>query len=180
MKPYVKLECDTVDVISAEIHAFLKDHTDVLISRTTGWVFLDTTQILTHAPALMEFFKLHKLFVNDSAVTVSYDNFPLHVDPLPVVAKINFPVMNTQGWTNYWYDIDEEEFDSLPKYTDSFGYEVEDISRANLKLIAELPDMNQPMIFNSRIVHSVVNHNGKIPRIVASFTFHNEPRDLLK
>jgi hypothetical protein len=36
------------------------------------------------------------------------------------------------------------------------------------------------VVFNSQILHSVDKISGESPRIVASFTFYNEPGDLLK
>ena len=73
-----------------------------------------------------------------------------HIDEPAVIAKINFPVSNTKGWANRWY--------------------VDDI------LVAELLDMSQPIVFNSQIEHSVEQTiASEIPRIVASFTFYNEP-----
>jgi hypothetical protein len=65
------------------------------------------------------------------------------------------PVLNTKGWSNRWFDGDQ--------------------------LIDELVDQAQPIVFNSQIPHSVVQSGEvEIPRIVASFTFHNEPVELLK
>jgi hypothetical protein len=82
-------------------------------------------------------------------------HLPKHIDELPVIAKINFPVINTQGWANRWYE--------------------------NNQLVAEVLDMKLPMVFNSQVEHSVEKTTATIiPRIVASFTFHNEPLDLLK
>jgi hypothetical protein len=41
--------------------------------------------------------------------------------------------------------------------------------------------MEQPIVFNSQIEHSVEKITANdIPRIVASFTFYNEPLDFLK
>jgi hypothetical protein len=72
-----------------------------------------------------------------------------------VIAKINFPVSNTTGWANRWY--------------------------INNELVAELLDMAQPIVFNSQIEHSVEQTTtAEVPRIVASFTFHNEPLKWLK
>ena len=74
---------------------------------------------------------------------------------MPVVAKINFPVINAQGWANRWYENDQ--------------------------LVSELLNMEYPIVFNSQIEHSVEKTTvTEIPRIVASFTFHNEPLNLLQ
>ena len=184
MKPYVELDCDNVEAISSGIYDFIKNKTDVLTSGKSGWIFLDSKQLILHVPQLMEFFKKYKLYVNDSAITLINENFPLHVDPKPVIAKINFPVINTKGWINCWYEIADEEFATLPTYTTQFGHITEDISNIELKtlkLIAEYHDMVNPIVFNSRLAHSVIKNNPQeLPRIIASFTFHNEPLELLR
>ena len=157
MKYYVELPCNNVGAISAGIYNFLQTKTDLLNTKQFGWHFIDCKQLLDHVPGLLDFFKQHKLVPRHAAVTIVTENnhLPKHIDELPVVAKINMPVLNTQGWANRWYDDDQ--------------------------LVAELLDMESPIVFNSQVLHSVEKTTAtKVPRIVASFTFHNEPLDLLQ
>jgi hypothetical protein len=157
MKYYVELPCDNIKTISAGIYNFLQTKTDVLNTEQFGWYFVDCKQLLDHVPELLDFFKQHKLVPRHAAVTIvtGNDHLPKHIDELPVIAKINIPVLNTQGWANRWYENDQ--------------------------LVSELLDMEYPIVFNSQIEHSVEKTTAtKIPRIVASFTFHNEPLDLLQ
>ena len=157
MKYYVELPCNNVGAISAGIYNFLQTKTDVLNTKQFGWHFIDCKQLLDHVPGLLDFFKQNKLAPRHAAVTVVTKNehLPKHIDELPVIAKINIPVLNTQGWANRWYENDQ--------------------------LVAELLDMESPIVFNSQVVHSVEKTTAiKIPRIAASFTFHNEPLDLLQ
>jgi len=183
-KPYVELHCKNVKEISNEIYNFLRDHTDVLASNLFGWKFLNSKELLASSSSLKKFFTERKLYVRDSAITLIDKDFPLHIDPLPVIAKINFPVINTDGWTNCWYDIADKDFSQLPTYTTEFGHITEDVSKVStdkLSLAAELKDMKMPIVFNSRMAHSVIKNNPLVlPRIIASFTFNNEPLDLLK
>jgi hypothetical protein len=157
MKYYVELPCNNVGAISAGIYSFLQTKTDLLNTKQFGWHFIDCKRLLDHVPELLDFFKQHKLVPRHAAITIVTENkhLPKHIDELPVVAKINMPVLNTQGWANRWYDDDQ--------------------------LVAELLDMESPIVFNSQVLHSVEKTTAiKVPRIVASFTFHNEPLDLLK
>ena len=122
-----------------------------------GWHFINCLELIKTSPNLSNFFKQHTLIPRHAAITVVEDSTHLskHVDELPVIAKINLPVLNTNGWANRWY--------------------VDDV------MVAELLDMSQPVVFNSQILHSVEKTTATdVPRIVASFTFHNEPLDLLK
>lgn len=146
-----------MSVISQGIYKFLQTQTNILISNQPGWHFVDCPALLKSVPELAEYFQQLKLYPRHSAVTivVNDDSLPLHVDEPPVIAKINMPVLNTKGWSNRWFDGDQ--------------------------LIDELVDQTQPIVFNSQIPHCVVQIGEvDVPRIVASFTFHNEPLELLK
>jgi hypothetical protein len=157
MKCYVELPCDNIEIISNQIYQYLKEKTDILNTTKYGWHFIDCKELLTESPALFEYFKKNSLLPRHAAVTIvtESDHLPKHIDELPVVAKINFPVLNTDGWANRWYD--------------------------NEVMIAELFDMRLPIVFNSQILHSVERTTAtNLPRIVASFTFHNEPLTWLK
>jgi hypothetical protein len=152
MKCYVELPCDNVEIISKQIYQFIKEKTNILNTTTYGWHFIDCNRLLESAPDLSNYFKTNKLVPRHAAVTIITDNthLPRHIDEKPVVAKINFPVINTNGWANRWFNGEQ--------------------------IIAELLDMDLPIVFNSQIEHSVDKTTAtKLPRIVASFTFHNEP-----
>jgi hypothetical protein len=156
MKYFVELECNDIDVISANIYKFIKDE-GVLDNINYGWNFVDCKRLLSQNTELVNFFKLHKLLPRHAAITVVTESshLPRHIDELPVIAKINIPVINTRGWANRWY--------------------------VNDTVVAELMDMQLPIVFNSQIEHSVDLINAEqLPRVIASFTFHNEPMDLLK
>jgi hypothetical protein len=158
MKCYAEFSCDNIDVISKKIYNFLETTTNIVANKQPGWHFIDCAAVVNHVPELFDFFKANKLLPRHAAITIVNDNnsLPVHVDELPVVAKLNFPVINTQGWANCWY--------------------------INNELVAEYLDMPQPIILNSQIAHSVEcrSEQAQSPRIIASFTFHNEPLEYLK
>lgn len=157
-KPFVVLPCENIVEISDGIFRYLLTKTDLLSTTVYGWHFIDKRELFDFVPNLLKFFKQHKLVPRDAAITIITNNkhLPKHVDEPPVVAKINFPVLNTEGWANRWYNEQDN-------------------------LLDEIADLSQPIVFNSQIIHSVEKTTAiKMPRIVASFTFHNEPLDLLK
>ena len=180
LKPYAELFCNDIDIIAEKMLFIIK----VKLKNSNGWLFLDSTSILNEVPELQKFFKEHKLYVKHSAVTILQSDFPLHIDVKPTIAKINFPILNTNGWVNRWYTINKEVLETCSKMIDEFGNEKEDISKlpeSELTLCAELYDFKNPIVFNSRIGHSVIQlDKHKVPRVVASFTFFNEPLHLLK
>ena len=157
MKCYAKFPCDDMQTISNGIYNYLETKTQLIGIKEFGWHFVDCNALLTHVPELMLFFKKHKLIPRHAAITIVETNNHLskHIDELPVIAKMNMPVRNTHGWANRWY-VDNT-------------------------MVAEILDLDCPIVFNSQIEHSVEKTTANIfPRLVASFTFHNEPIHLLK
>lgn len=157
MKCYQLLPCENMPEISQGIYDFLLAQTDIVQRLKPGWHFVDSKKLLTSVPKLRDYFFAEKLKVRHSAVTIvlNDDSLPIHVDELPVIAKINIPVLNTKGWSNRWWHGD--------------------------KVIDEYVDQDQPMVFYSQIPHSVVQTGPVIlPRIVASVTFFNEPLEFLR
>jgi hypothetical protein len=181
MKSYVELPCDNIDIISEKIYQFLS-----IDDLNVGWNFVNAKELLKAVPELVDFFKKYKLYVQHASVTKTIDDqtLPLHLDIPPVVAKINFPVINTQGWINQWYAINYDIINTCPLVEDQFGKlkcDLSTVDKKDLILISELFDMPKPIVFNSGIPHRVVNYSAtKFPRVVASFTFLNEPLGMLQ
>lgn len=182
MNPYKIIETpdEIVSDMAIEIYNYLKLHTNLLTFKKLGWQFFNSKDLLSKSPTVLNFFKNLKLFVKDSAITISVDDtqLPIHIDEQPVIAKINLPILNTKGWANRWYYISKEQLESCPKMLNQFNKEIYNLSGLDtLDVLAELKDMNKPIVFNSSIPHSVNKITDIIvgPRIVASFTFYNEP-----
>jgi hypothetical protein len=159
MKPYAELACDNLDLIQSEIHTFLINDTELLTNGEKNWQFLDTKKLISQSPNLTKFFLANKLYVQQASVTLLYEDLPLHLDELPMIAKINIPICNTKGWVNRWYELSEEEIAKLPKMKNQFGSEQENVSllvEQELKLAAEIYDLDKPIVFHSRIPHCVI------------------------
>ena len=183
-KPYTELECDDLDIIQSKIYNFLLQDTELLVNGSKNWQFLDTKKLMTSNPELIKFFLKHKLYVRQASVTILYEDLPLHLDTLPMIAKINIPIKNTQGWVNRWYEYSDEDIKNLPRIMNPFGDEQEDVSGldiSKLTLVGEIFNMDKIIAFHSRLPHNVINLTATIlPRLVASFTFVNQPVGLLK
>ena len=181
MKPFVEIKVDVTD-ISNEIMDYVSADNSISLHEGGPWKFLNTRNLMSNCPALLDFFKKHKLVAKDSAITYITDTNDLlmHVDEKPVIAKMNFPVLNTRGWTNKWFTVDNLE--NYPKVKNQFDSEVYDLSTATGVLLAEYHDMTYPIVFNSSIAHSVEQYadDAESPRIVASFTFYKEPIEWLE
>ena len=179
MKPYAELDCEYIADIQQELLEII--NTSIPTNDSEGWVFLNPKKLISNASHVLRFFIERKLLIQDFSVTVLTKTMSMHIDTLPMVAKINIPVANTQGWTNQWYDITQQQLDNCEKKIDPLGFEVEDISGLELPALAQIENQDKIIVFNSRIPHSVIkNTPKKLPRLVASFTFRNQPMELLQ
>jgi hypothetical protein len=180
LKAYHELACENLDVISAKVLDFIGQE---LASGQTGWIFLNTKNLLLAVPELTTFFKKLKLYPMEASITILYDDLPIHVDTLPIVAKINIPIQNTKGWVNRWYQIDKEILNNCPDIVDHLGFTKKDVSGEidDMTLTAEIFDQSKVIVFNSAYPHAVIKIDPIVtPRVILSVTFHNEPVDLLK
>ena len=79
----------------------------------------------------------------------------IHRDEPPVIAKVNFPVLNTRNTYNVWYDDYANEIDRV--------------------------ECDRPIVLRSDILHTVeIGATACYPRLQFSFCFYNEPLHLLK
>ena len=79
--------------------------------------------LIQNTPSLMEWCKTQDLKIREVALTVI--NKPvdadLHIDELPITAKINIPIQNTRGSFNRWYDIPEKMLHETKLIVNEFG-----------------------------------------------------------
>lgn len=154
--PFKKLDCENVNEISNEIYSFLVEKTNIINMDYEPWRFLTTKDFVANAPLLIKYFSSLNLKLRDIAAVVIEDETKLspHKDAPPVIAKINFPVINTLDTYNVWWDDDGNEIDRV--------------------------EMIQPIAFNASITHGVeFGKNPKFPRIVVSCMFIKQPLHLL-
>jgi len=97
------------------------------------------------------------LRIRDMSFTIYNEDINTHIhrDEPPVVAKINFPILNTKDTYNVWYDNDLNEIDRV--------------------------ECTRPIVLRSDILHTVeIGKSAVFPRLQFSFCFYNEPLHLLK
>lgn len=182
LKSYKELHCDNIDIIAEKSLKFIEE-TVGLDKQEIPWVFLNTKEVLNSVPEFLVYFKQYKLLPRDCACTILHDTLSIHIDTLPIIAKMNFPILNTTGWINRWYTANDKILNSLPTKKDPLGFDVPDVSsirKENLEIVSELKDFKTPIILNSRQLHSVEKINAlNVPRIMLTFTFFNDPWELL-
>lgn len=189
LKPFHVLDCDPLlqQTISDRTINFLRTQTDLFadLDSRSLWNKLDTRALVQSVPELIEYFKTFGLKLKEIAVTVcnSHTNAPLHIDELPVIAKINFPILNTKGSRNLWYRVPEELMSTVNPIVNKFGskfYDLKSIDLSKCEKIAEV-EISRPVVFNSQLPHMIDMSNCQaFPRLVLTCMFFNEPVDFLK
>ena len=160
MKSYHILNCDNQQKIADSLYGY---YTGITANRELKdfWNHLTRDEIQdyfsipnnpTHA-----WFEELGLKVRDMSFTIYNENIStdIHRDEPPVIAKINFPVLNTTDTYNVWYDDEANEIDRV--------------------------ECDQPIVLRSDILHTVeIGETACYPRLQFSFCFYNEPLHLLK
>ena len=160
MKSYHILDCDKQQKIADSLYGY---YVGLTANKTpTGfWNKLSRQQLIDYFSIpnnpTMRWFNDLGLRVRDMSFTLYNDKIStdIHKDEPPVVAKINFPVLNTHDTYNVWFDDYAREIDRV--------------------------ECDKPIVFRSDILHTVeISKNAKLPRLQFSFCFYNEPLHLLK
>jgi hypothetical protein len=158
MKSYFILTCENQEKIAEGLYNFLEAN-DLIETANSFWNALtrqDVIKVINTNPDLMEWFSSMNLRVRDISWTIysKQNKTSMHTDEPPVIAKINFPVLNTQDTYNIWFDKNKKEIDRT--------------------------ESTRPIVLRSNIPHTVeMGPNATYPRIQFSFCFYNEPLHLL-
>ncbi len=163
MKSYFILDCEKQQKIADNLYGFFLGIT--AHDKPKGfWNTCTREQVEQYFYSSNESLELRKWFdsmhlkVRDMSYTYwgtdSIHQVETHIDRPPVIAKINFPVLNTKNTYNTWYDEDRNEIDRV-------------------ECIA-------PIVLRSDILHGIdMGKNPKIPRLQFSFCFYKEPINYL-
>ena len=159
MKSYFILNCLNQQKIADSLYRYyieLTAHKKI----KNFWNNLDREEIKNYFSIqnleLKKWFDQMELRVRDMSFTIYNEEIQtnIHTDAPPVIAKINFPVLNTHDTYNVWYDNDGKEIDRV--------------------------ECTKPIVLRSNIPHTVeVGKFAKFPRLQFSFCFYKEPIHLL-
>ena len=160
MKSYHILDCDKQQKIADSLYGY---YVGITANRELKdfWNHLSRKEIqdyfqIPNNPC-KEWFDNLGLKVRDMSFTIYNEEIITHIhkDEPPVIAKINFPVLNTKDTYNVWFNDKDEEIDRVECVT--------------------------PVVLRSNVKHTVeIGDRAKFPRIQVSFCFYNEPLKYLK
>ena len=160
MKSYHILDCDNQQKIADSLYGY---YIGITANRKpkSFWNTLSRKEIqdyfLIPNNPCKKWFDSLELKVRDMSFTFRTEEITvgIHKDDPPVIAKINFPVLNTEDTYNVWFDDSGNEIDRV--------------------------ECNRPVVLRSNILHTVeIGKDAKYPRIQFSFCFYSEPLQLLK
>jgi len=185
LKPFHRLPCRELLQIQSEVKRWIHISRPDLLTSNHLWNKCNTVEILGASPSLVAWCSGYGLRIKELAVTVIKEpgDVGLHIDELPVTAKINVPIQNTENSYNRWYNIPKNIMDNHQPIVNMFGakyYYFKNIDYSKLQIIDEV-ELTGPIVFNSQIAHNIViGENCKMPRVVLACTFFNEPVHFLQ
>lgn len=156
LKTHHLLDCDCLEQIQQEALHWISTNTLLLESSDDFWNKIDYKHFIKQNKTLVNWCLAHNFKIREVAVLVAHskEGVPLHTDELPVIAKINFPILNTKDTYTEWC-VNDSVIDKVETLT--------------------------PMVFNSNIPHRVViGDTAQIPRVQISCMLYNEPIEYLK
>lgn len=186
MKPYHKLSCSMYMLyqIQHQVMEWINSNNPLMLQSDSLWNKIDTADLVRHTPMLLEWCKTHDLRLREVALTVMHTpvGAGLHIDELPITAKVNIPIQNTKNSYNRWYEIPEDMLAETQPIIGPFGkkfYQFKDVDYSQLNMIGEL-ELLDPVVFNSQLAHNIViGDQCKLPRVVLTCMFFNEPSHYL-
>jgi len=185
MKPYHPLTCHLLSEIQQQVLSWIRSKNPAVLASTRLWNKINTAGLITACPSLVQYCRSLDLKIREVALTIvnARKDASLHIDELPVTAKINIPILNTENTFNRWYEIPEELMASTTPVINEFGrkfYTFEDVDYSKLRLLGEI-ELLTPVVFNGQIAHNItLTNKSKFPRIVLACTFFKEPLDYLR
>lgn len=185
MKPYQVIECPDLNLIQKATLEYVEKYYPTIWQEHTLWHRIDTIAFLKQSDALLKWFKDLGLKIREVSFTVMNkdEDVALHIDELPVTAKINVPILNTKHTLNRWYSVpqslkDDKKFQFLNKFGKKYWL-FENVDLTTFEMLGEY-ELLQPIVFNSQIGHTVhVEKEASFPRLVLSCMFFNEPTQFL-
>ena len=187
MKSYHLVDVPELEEIASECMLWLAQ-LDLLESPPHTWNSLPLRPSLEAMPSLLAGLRRLKLIPASISAVITTQPIHLHLDTPPVVAKLNFPICNTQHWTNTWVWIPDDVIDAAPeKKNHGLGqtgagakeFRGIDISGYHRE---DLPGLSKACVLNSSRPHGVypLDPDYRPQRVLLSCTFKNEPVDWLR
>ena len=181
LKPYFILDCNNLKEIQSEcLPIILESVTDwngaawVDIKNITKKLFLTSSSLRTWVKQYN--WKIKTIAVTYLDGTDHRKNLPIHIDQLPVLTRVNIPVLNCDQATVNLYSISES-------YRNTIDLSGTDYCALNINECTKIEEyiLYTPIVFNTQIPHSVDPiPNAQYPRIMLTLTLFDDISHYLK
>jgi hypothetical protein len=177
MKCWKKLECEDYHNINIEILDWINSQ-ETLKNPTSFWNPIDTKKLLDACPKFYTWLNNRKIYLSSIAVTygTDVDCCQVHIDTPPARFKLSWPVKNTKGSWNRWFNeiVPQDTFvNSLGGTQYRHGY-------SNLTEFCR-KEVTEPCLIDAGIPHDVWFDNKTeihFPRIGLQCQLIKEPTSL--
>lgn len=181
LKPYSILACDNLEYIQRECYEVILSNKESWNEQMpwSGWDRL-AIDLYKSCPSLTKWVTDNNWKIKVAAVTI-LDNeekrkkLPIHIDQLPVLSRINIPILNCDQAVIKWFHISQDYRNTL------------DLTNINNCLVdpAQCTQFDEliltrPIVFNTQIAHSVDPlPDARLPRIMLSLTLFSDVSNFL-
>lgn len=172
---YRELDCPDYDAINAELLTWIESQPG-LCSSDQFWNPVELKSLLSSCPKFAKWCRSLHLRLKTVAVTVGKDAecCAPHTDTPPARFKLSWPVKNTQGTWNCWYQPRIPQPKSVINQLGGATY----LDRSELEEIGRR-EVLRPAIIDAGIIHDVIaESDAKWPRIGLQGQFFTEPQNL--
>jgi len=181
LKPYHILDCEHLNSIQSECIFIIQNK----LSTWQGDTWIDSTdctiQFYKQCSSLREWLAQNNWKVKTTAITYidgteKRRNIPPHIDQLPILTRVNIPILNCDQAIVSLFSISDEYRKTLDlKDQESCSLDINQCTKINEYFL------KQPIVFNTQVPHSVDPiPDAQYPRIMLTLTLFDELLDYLK
>ena len=175
MNLWKEIDCPNYISINNQIKIWIEQQ-EWIYTTTKFWNPIGLKHFFSSCPDFYQWTVESKLLLRSLAVTVAHNksSCPLHIDTPPARYKLSWPVKNTAGSWNRWFNNLTEQTDGIINHLGGINF----VSDTNLVEIARR-EVLLPSLIDAGIPHEVWFDDSAIfPRIGIQCQLLKEPKQL--
>ena len=173
---YKKICIDNLEIIQSKVLEFIKLQPNIYFRRSnTSYNHLVVSELLQCCPELVSSFAKFDLKIVFAAAHCMWKNnqVAVHIDRVPWEARINVPILNTNGSSTVFYTNAQYKED-IHVMSNGRKYDVYTITSKDYVEIDRV-EVDQPTVLRVREAHKVIINEAFAPRIAITLGFDKDP-----